>query len=120
MVGVRRFGLGLDHRVAFAVIGPPFAVADDNEAGAGVLDHRGGNVAGVRAALGSMAILRTDADQAGFLARRVDQGERRRQGHLDLHQALGGAIDGARFRQHRTGPVHLPVADNIRTFRHRC
>jgi hypothetical protein len=45
-------GLGLDLGVGLPVIGAPLAVADDDEAGAGVLEHGGGHVAGVRAAIG--------------------------------------------------------------------
>ena len=62
---------------------------------------------------------RADADQAGLLARGVDKRMRRGERDFGLEQALGRAVDRPRLGQHRARAMHLPVADNIRTFRHR-
>ena len=52
----------------------------------------------MRAAVRGMAILRADADLLGFAPDGVNQGERRRERDLDLHQPLCRTIDRARFR----------------------
>src|SRR5690606_40790120 len=73
--GQRRFGLGLHVGIAFAMIGAAFAMADDDEAGAGVLEHGGRDIPGVSAAFCRVAILRTHPDQRRFLAGGVNQSE---------------------------------------------
>ncbi len=68
-----------------------------DEAGARILDARARRV--IRCApLPSAAgqILRTDADQRGFFARSMDQGEWWGDRYLGLHEPFGGAIDCAR------------------------
>ena len=107
-----------DQLVLLAMAFAPFAVAQDDEARARIGYHRCGDVAGMRAAIGGMAILRTDTDLLGLAADRVNEGERRGESNLDLHQTLRSAVNRARFGQHRARAVHFPVANDERAARH--
>ncbi len=55
--------LGADLGVGFLVQGAPLGMADDHGAGAGVLEHLGGDVAGEGAGGFGMAILAADRDR---------------------------------------------------------
>ena len=96
----------------------PFAVAEDDDFGTRIQNHCGRHVTGESTVFGMMTILRAHADLLYFLVDRVDQREWRGQRDLYLHQALRGAVDRARFRQHRTGAVHFPIANNIGSLGH--
>jgi len=88
-------------------------MAEDDEFGPGIGDHRGGNIAGEGAAIGVVTILRAHSDLFSLSVNRVDQRVRRRNRHLDFHVSLGCTVNRTRFGQHRTGAMHLPVSDNI-------
>ena len=90
----RRLRLGPHVGVAFAMRLAPLAVADDGQRGAGVLEHRRADVAGMRALVGGMDILATDRK-----ARRGAHGaldERRRHAQGDV--AAGALRAPARWR----------------------
>ena len=60
--GQRRLGLGPDVGVALAVCCAPLAVADDGQRRAGILEHGRGDVAGMRALVGGVAVLPADGE----------------------------------------------------------
>ncbi len=100
------------------MVGAAFAVADDHEARTGVLEHRRGNIAGMRAAVRRVAILRADADKARFLMGRVDQRVRRREATSALiSRSAARSIERASESIARV--PHLPIADDIGALRHR-
>ena len=61
---VRGRRLRAHQRVAFAVVGAALGVADDDVPAAGVGEHFGAHVAGVRARLGGVAVLTAESDDA--------------------------------------------------------
>jgi len=118
--GVRRFGLRPNHRVGFAVVGTALGMADDDEAAAGVPQHRRRNVAGMGALRLGMAIL--GAEQHGAAGQHLGDGKEESGGRADEHVATEAR---PRRAARRDGPVrdlvgeaepvlpeavHLPVA----------
>ena len=116
--GKRRFHLGFDHSVAFAVIGAALAVAKDHEFRARIRNHRGRDITRMRAAIGKVTVLRADANLLGFAVDWVDKRVRRRDRHLDFHVSLGRAVDRARFGKHGARSMHFPVSNDIGPFSH--
>ena len=99
-------GLRRDQRVAFGVIGPAFGVADDHRGGTCVAQHLSGDVAGVGAGCGRVAILAADRNAAPREPRH------QRRGRADQHVATGRGVFGGELVDHtaRCGEaVHLPV-----------
>ena len=108
------FRLGAHDGVGLAVVGAALGVADDDMRGAGVLQHLGRDVAGVRAALLRVAVLAADLDRRG--RQHLDGTRQQRGGRADQRVGLGvepaheAVPDGAQLVQRRACAVHLPVA----------
>ena len=92
----RRLGLGAHQRVVLAMIGAALGMADDHMGRAGIGQHVGGDVAGMRARAGRVAVLTADGDRtvAGASGKGCDQRRRRADQHV---AACAGAADG-RYR----------------------
>ncbi len=109
--GQRRLGLGADQRVGFAVIGAAFGMAEDHMACARVAQHRGRNVACMRARGGAVAILAAKMD--GRATHCLGHAGQKRGGRADQDVAGGrrpGLCQGADLGQACAGAVHLPVS----------
>ena len=65
--------LAAHQRVALAMIGAALGMAEDDVAAAGIAQHRGADVAGMRALLGRVAILAAERDGGCPRARRRDR-----------------------------------------------
>ena len=101
------------------MVGAPFAVTDNDEGGAGVGQHWGRNIAGMRAARLAMTVLPAH----GNSRRRGDgggRGQKRRRGadqEIEFFAqrrivALGGAFD---LSERGAQAVHFPIAGEQRT-----
>ena len=115
----RGFGLGAHDGVGLAMIAATLAVSDDDKARTDVGQHRRRDIAGMRAFDGGVAILPPDADGRDFFTQQAEQWKRRRQRDLNTTVALRAPVDGARLGQHGPGAIHLPVAHDIGSMRHK-
>jgi len=108
----RRLHLGAHHRIRLRMVGAAFGMAEDDMGGAGIAQHGGRDVAGMRALGRRMAILRADGDRPA--REQGCQGRHMREGRAD--QQVGGQPGGAgahRLSQRPGLPqraVHLPIA----------
>jgi hypothetical protein len=110
----RRLRLGAHQVIGFAVIAAPLGMADDDVAAADVGQHGRADIAGVRALLGRVAVLRAQAHRAAGerlghrqqqLERRADQEVARR----GLVRQAGDEVAGQAASRAQQA-VHLPVA----------
>ncbi len=117
----RRKRLGAHHGVGLAVIVAAFGMADDDGAGAGILEHFGGNIAGIGAGRFGMAVLAADGDARAARQRRKARQQRRRRTYhkVGVGQAAGAGDDGLKLAGASRKPVHLPIASDQRSARHR-
>src|SRR5208337_1109200 len=114
----RRFRLGAHQPVGLVMQHAALGVADDDIGRAGVLEHRGGNVAGEGAARLGMAILRAQREFAplelpGGLG---EEGRRRADRKLGRPRLarVGGFAHGLDLDERRREAVHFPVAGDER------
>jgi hypothetical protein len=87
-------------------------MADDDDAGAGLLDHRDRDAAGMRAARRRMAILRADHHPTRAGDGGGEQREGRAQADIDSARCPRGLGNGADLAQLGKAAVHLPIADD--------
>jgi hypothetical protein len=109
----RCLGLGFDQGVALTMHGAAFGMANNRKPGAGIGQHRRGDVAGEGAGGLGVAILAANRGSFEGFGQGLDQGERRRDPDLNPGMARRAAINRAGLGQHRAGSVHFPVADDI-------
>ena len=122
----RGFRLGAHDGVGLAVVGAALGMADDDMRGAGVLQHLGRDVAGMRAAFLGVAVL------AAGLDRRAATGSRRPASSSVAGTQISASVSasrplmkpwpiGAQLVERGAGAVHLPVAGDQRadSWRHR-
>ena len=116
--GDRRLGLAPHERIGLAMVGAALGMAHDDKSGAGVAQHAGRDVAGVRAGDPGVAILPADRDRrvAEARARRMDQGRGRTQRQVDPARERGrkSARDRLHGVERGENAVHLPVAGDER------
>jgi hypothetical protein len=114
---VRGYCLGANVGICLVVIGAAFRMADDDSHGAGILEHFGGDIAGMSASGLGVTILA--ADQKFRVLGRPDalrdQGGRRTD-----HQVGGNTVhagnDFRKLGQRGGKAVHLPVARHQRAY----
>src|SRR3546814_15742170 len=96
--GQSGFCLCADQFVALIVPGSPFAVPENPELGPGVGQHGGGNIAGVRAVLARLAILRAHADLLDLASALMNPDNCRSQCDLPLHVSFFSPVTRDRHR----------------------
>src|ERR1700685_2830950 len=106
----RRQRLGAHHGIGLAVIMPTLGMADDDGTGAGVLEHFGGNIAGIGAGRFGMAVLAADGG-----ARAAPRKPRTRWGERTYKKVgIGRAARAGDDPPHPPGksrkPVHFPIS----------
>jgi len=110
-----------DECACFAVIRAAFGMAEDDRARARIGQHGRGEVAGMRARRGGVAILCADHQRAA-LGKACRLRQKRRGGadqDIDVRRGMGG---GERGDLAQAGPcaVHLPVASGQPAFHSMC
>ena len=106
-----RFGLGADAVAGFPIRHAAFGMAQNNVRSAGILQHGGGDIPGMGALGGLMAILPAQCHHPGAS---LGQGGDQRGGGADQHFGLQPSRPGGNGPGQSLGlggqPMHFPIA----------
>ena len=111
--GAASHGFGAHVGIGLAIVTPPLAVANDDEARAQISQHRGRHAAGMGAFRVAVAILAADLHRAGRNDHRaINEREGRRDPDARTSLGRAAASHGGDLGDILAQAIHLPVADD--------